>query len=80
LLLGSIESSLYEGHVYFNCHPNFSLSLFNPTLLHALKLNIKTHGYNMIKGSQPLTIVYKIYYKFMKTTLELQALLESPKR
>jgi hypothetical protein len=49
---------------------NFSLSLFDPTLLHALKLNIKTHGYNMMKGSQPLAIVYIIYYKLMKTTLE----------
>jgi hypothetical protein len=78
-LLGIIESSLYEGHVYFNCHPNFSLSLFDPTLLHALELNIKTYGYNMMKGSQPLAIVYEIYYKLMKTTLEPQALVESPK-
>jgi len=53
--------------------------LFGPTLLHALELNIKTHGYNMMKWSQPLTIIYRIYYKLMKTTLELQALLESPK-
>jgi hypothetical protein len=78
-LLGSIESSLYEGSLYFNCHPNFSLSLFDPTLLQALELNIKTHGYNMMKGSQPLAIVHRIYYKLMKTTLEPQAFVESPK-
>jgi hypothetical protein len=29
--------------------------------------------------SQPLVIVYRIYYKLMKTTLEPQALMESPK-
>jgi hypothetical protein len=69
-LLGMIESSLYEGPIYSNCHPNFSLSLYDPTLLHALELNIKTHGYNMMKGAQPLTVVYRIYYKLMKTTLE----------
>lgn len=55
-LLGSIESSLYEGLVYSNCHMNFSLFLFDPILLHGLKLNIKTHGYNMMKWSKPLII------------------------
>jgi hypothetical protein len=33
----------------------------------------------MYEGAQPLVIVYKIYYKLMKTTLEPQALMESPK-
>ena len=33
----------------------------------------------MLKGAQPLVIVYRIYYKLMKTTLEPQALMESPK-
>jgi hypothetical protein len=78
-LLGSIESSLYEGPVYFNCYPNISLSLFDPTLLHALELNVKTDGYSMMKNAVPLNIVYRIYYKLMKTTLEPQALLESSK-
>jgi hypothetical protein len=60
-LLGSIKSSLYEGPVYFNCHPNFLLSLFDLTLLHVLELNIKTNSYRMMKGVLPLTIVYRIY-------------------
>ena len=33
----------------------------------------------MLEGAQPLVIVYRIYYKLMKTTLEPQALRESPK-
>jgi hypothetical protein len=78
-LLGSIESSLYKGPVYFNCYPNFSLSLFDPTLLHALELNVKIDGYSMMKNVVPLNIVYRIYYKLMKTTLEPQTLLESSK-
>jgi hypothetical protein len=36
-LLGMVESSLYEGPIYFNYHPNYSLSLYDPTLLHALE-------------------------------------------
>jgi hypothetical protein len=78
-LLRMVESSLYEGPFYFNCHPNYSLSLYDPTLLHALELNIKTDGYEMMKGAQPLTLVYIIYYKLMKATLETQSLIESPK-
>ena len=33
----------------------------------------------MLEGALPLVIVYRIYYKLMKTTLEPQALMESPK-
>jgi hypothetical protein len=68
-----------KASVFINCHPNFSLSLFDPTILHALELNVKTDDYSMMKGALPLNIVYRIYYKLMKTTLEPQALLESPK-
>jgi hypothetical protein len=54
LLLGMVESSLYQGPIYFNCYLNFAISL----------------NYNMLKGVQPLVIVYRIYYKLMKTILE----------
>jgi hypothetical protein len=33
----------------------------------------------MYEGAQPLVIVFRIYYKLMKITLESQALIESPK-
>jgi hypothetical protein len=33
----------------------------------------------MLKGAQPLVIVYRIYYKLMKITLEPQVLMKSPK-
>jgi hypothetical protein len=32
-----------------------------------------------MKGAQALTSLYRVYYKLMKTTLEPQALIESPK-
>ena len=78
-LLGMVESSLFQGPVYFNCYPNYSLSLFDGNILHALTLNIKTNGYQIMKGSHALTVVYRIHYKLMKTTLEPQALITSPK-
>jgi hypothetical protein len=78
-LLGMVESSLYNGLIYFDCYPNFVVSLTDETVLQTLELDIETSGYNMYKGAQPLVIVYRIYYKLMKTTLKPQALMESPK-
>jgi hypothetical protein len=40
-------------------------------ILYALLLNVKTNGYNIMQGCQPLTTVYRIYCKWMKITLEL---------
>ena len=40
-----IESSLYKGPIYFDCYPNFAVSLKDKTVLQALELDIKTSGY-----------------------------------
>jgi hypothetical protein len=74
-----VESSLYKGPIYFNCYPNFAVSLTDKTVLQTLELDVETSSYNMYEGAQPLVIVYRIYYKLMKTTLKPQALMESPK-
>ena len=78
-LLGMVKSFLYKGPIYFDCYPNFVVSLKEKTMLQTLELDIETSSYNMYEGSQPLVIVYRIYYKLMKTTLEPQALMKSPK-
>ena len=69
-LLGMVESSLYKGPIYFNCYPNFAISLTDETVLQTLELDIETSSYNMLEGAQPLVIVYRIYYKLMRITLE----------
>ena len=71
--------SFFQGPIYFNCYPNFAVSLTDETVLQTLELDIETSRDNMLEGAQPLLIVYRIYYKLMKTTLEPQALIESPK-
>ena len=46
----------------------------------ALTLNVKTDGYYMKEGSEPLAIIYRIYYKLTKTTLDPQTIADpSPK-
>ena len=59
-LLGTVESSLCAGPVYFNCYPNFPVSLQEKNILKALTLQIQTHNYHMEEGSYPITIIYKI--------------------
>ncbi|KAG5594630.1 hypothetical protein H5410_035862 [Solanum commersonii] len=51
-LMGSIESIVAYGPVYFNTQPNLQLSLSDANILDALTLNIKTHGYNYASGSE----------------------------
>ena len=74
-----METSLYNRPIYFDCYPNFALSLTNPNILDALTLNVKIDNYSMKASSKPIAIVYRIYYKFMKTTLEPMALTLNPK-
>ncbi|CAL9002903.1 unnamed protein product [Prunus brigantina] len=77
--LGVIESSLCNGPVHFDCYPDFTVSLSDPHILKTLTLNIKIEGYNVLPGTQPLALVYRIYYKVTGTNMNFQALNKSPK-
>ena len=75
-----METSLHKGPIYYNCYPNFALSLSDKNIMVALTLNVKTDGYYMKEGSKPLAIIYRIYYKLMKTNLDSQTIADpSPK-
>ena len=39
-----------------------NLALDDPNIIKALTLNILTSGYDMKEGSEPLAIIYRIYY------------------
>ena len=78
-VLGIIESSLCHGPVHFDCYPYFTVSLSDPHILKVLTLNIKMHGYNILPGSQPLALIYRIYYKVTGTNMSFQALSKNPK-
>ena len=78
-ILGIIKSSLHNGPMYFDYFFDFTLSLSDKHLLKALNLNIKTSEYEMLEGSQPLALIYRIYYKCIRTNLNIHALVKSPK-
>jgi len=68
-LLGLIEATMQDGPVYFDRYPDFTLSLSDPHILKALTLNIRTQGYRILEGVQPLALIYRIYYKCTGTNM-----------
>ena len=40
-----VESSFFQGPIYFNCYLNFAISLTDETVLQTLELDIKISGY-----------------------------------
>jgi hypothetical protein len=77
-ILGMIQSSIYAGLIHFEVFPNLSVSLDDIHFLKSLTLNIQTKGYDMEEGSRPLAIIYRIYYRLMKTNLNPQAIFKDP--
>jgi len=75
--LGMVHTSLYNGLVYFDTFPNITLSLSDVNISKALTLNVLTSGYDMLIGSQPVVIIYRIYYKLLKTNLNPQAVIKN---
>ena len=73
-LLGTIETGLNGGPVHFNCFPNFTIHLHDPHVMKTLTLNIKTHGTLMVQGASQIALIYKIYYKCLRTNLNAHAL------
>jgi hypothetical protein len=76
-ILGMVHTSLNNGSVYFDTFPNLTLALSDINISKALTLNVLTSGYDMLIGSQPLVIIYRIYYKLLKTNLNPQAVIKN---
>ena len=66
-LMGIMQTSLAHGPVYFDVYPNLQLSLTDANILEALTLNIKTHGYNYMPGSELICVCFRIYFKPLVT-------------
>lgn len=54
-----------------------NLALDDPNIIKALTLNILTSGYDMDEGSESLAIIYRIYYRLLKTNLNPNARLKN---
>ncbi|KAK4721505.1 hypothetical protein R3W88_011738 [Solanum pinnatisectum] len=79
-LLGVLESNLAYGPVYFNCYPNFTVDIHDPNIIDTLTLNVKTKNMNSKIDTREIAIIYRVYYKLMKTTIAPKAIASSVKR
>ena len=78
-LLGMVQSNLENGPVYFNCYPNFTLSLNNPHILSALMLDLRSKNLNIKAETYSSVVIFRVYYKLMNANIFLRALRSSPK-
>ena len=78
-LLGMVEANVSQGPIHFNVNLDLTLSLDDGAPEKALTLKINTSGYHMIEESRHIALVYRIYYKLLKTNLNPQALTKDPK-
>ena len=69
-ILGMIQFSLFNDSIHFDVFPNLTLALDDINILKALTFNVLTSGYDIEESSRPLAIIYRIYYKLMKTNLD----------
>ena len=77
-LLAVLNSNLESGLVYFDCYPNFTVGLHDPTILSALTINLKASNLTYQDKAQPVALIYRIYYKVMNTTISPRAIRMSP--
>jgi hypothetical protein len=73
-LLGMVETSLCSGPIYFDCFPNFTVSLRDRNILDYLTLNVKTSNFKTKTGSLPIAIIYRIQYMAMSSAFNFGAL------
>ena len=78
-VLSMIDSKLANGHVYFNCFPNFSMNINDSSIISSLTLNIKNKNMNFVEEIQTIAIIYRIYYKVIITQLNLKVVCQSIK-
>jgi hypothetical protein len=64
-LLGMVEASLSDGSVFFKTFLDFSMSLSDPNIHKVLTLNLQTLGFDLLLGSENISVTYRIYYKAM---------------
>lgn len=66
-LIGSIQSTLAYGAIYFNAYPNLNIALTDVNILQSLILNIKINGYDYLPGTEVMCICTRIVYRPLYT-------------
>ncbi|KAL0723058.1 hypothetical protein Bca4012_037657 [Brassica carinata] len=78
-LLGAVQSNLCNGAVYFNCAPNFQVSLHDPTILNTLTLNVHLPEIKFQNERHGYLLLYRIYFKQSTSEFNPRCLLQDDK-
>ena len=78
-IIGAVQAGLNDDLVYFQCFPTFIVKLRDVNILDFVVLHIKTHGFKIKLGNNPISIITKFAYKSMNTSVGSGALYTSPK-
>lgn len=67
----TIETTLNAGTVFVTLFPNFNMSLYNPYLLTALKVQIQMVGAPQVSNALIATLHYQLVYRIQNHALHL---------
>ncbi|KAI5663556.1 hypothetical protein M9H77_22879 [Catharanthus roseus] len=62
-LLAMIQTNICNGPIYFNCAPNYSVSLTDPLIMNSLVLD------EFEKLTEQFVVMYRIYYRLLSSQL-----------
>lgn len=78
-LLGAVQSNLCNGAIYFNCAPNFQVSLHDPTIFNTLVLNVHLPEIKFQQERHGYLLLYRIYFKQSTSEFNPRCLLQDDK-
>ena len=78
-IIGAVQARLNDGPVYFQCFPNFTVRIRYADILDYVVLHIKTRGFKIKPGNNPILIITRFAYKSMNTSVGSEALCTNPK-
>ncbi|KAI5640621.1 hypothetical protein M9H77_00412 [Catharanthus roseus] len=68
-LLAMIQTNICNGPIYFNCAPNYSISLTDPLIMNSLVLDIHMQGDEFEKLTEQFVVMYRVYYRLLSSQL-----------
>lgn len=78
-LLGAVQTNLCNGAVYFNCAPNFQVSLHDPTIFNTLVLKVHQPEIKFQQERHGYLLLYRIYFKQSTSEFNPRCLLQDDK-
>lgn len=78
-LLGAVQTNLCNGAVYFNCAPNFKVSLHDPTIFNTLVLKVHQPEIKFQQERHGYLLLYRIYFKQSTSEFNPRCLLQDDK-